>query len=200
MHIRSISARVLVAGALLSALTMVAPPASARQDTKYLVPPKVIVDLLDAKPLPTVSVSPTNTQVAMLQRASMPPISELAAPMLRLAGTRINPKTNGPQRGGGILAITLKQIADGKETKVTTPLKPNITWIGFAPDGRRFAFLQTAASGIELWVGNAATGAAKALTTPTLNATMGSACSWASDRELLVPVRGGRPRSGTEGA
>jgi len=199
MRTRSALVRAPLAGALLVLIVIGSAPALAQQDAKYLVPPKVIVDLLDAKPLPTVSVSPALTQVAMLERARMPPISELAAPMLRLAGTRINPKTNGPQRAGGILAITLKRIADGKETKVTTPAGPDMTWIGFSPDGRRIAFTQTGATGIALWVADAASGVAKALTTPTLNATLGPGCVWASDKELLcqfiVAGRGVAPKA-----
>ena len=42
--------------------------------------------------------------------------------MLRLAGSRVNPKTNGPHRasglpGTGIYSITLKKIADGAEVE-----------------------------------------------------------------------------------
>jgi dipeptidyl aminopeptidase/acylaminoacyl peptidase len=200
MHLRqTIARRPLIAG-LTAALPLLATVAVlAQQDTKYLEPPKVIVDLLDARPLPLVVVSPTNTQVALLERTSMPPISELAAPMLRLGGTRINPKTNGPQRGGGLVGITLKRIADGKEVKATVPLKPNLSWIGFSPDGKRFAFVHTASAGLELWVGDSTTGAAKAVTTPALNGTLGSGCSWVSDRDLLcqfvVAGRGPAPKA-----
>jgi len=44
------------------------------------------------------SVSPTGDNVLMIQTARYPSIEEVAAPMLRLAGVRLNPKTNGPTR------------------------------------------------------------------------------------------------------
>src|SRR4029078_12282713 len=62
----------------------------------YLLPPKVIVDMLDAPPPPTAEVSPTRDVIALLERASMPTIAELSQPFYRLAGVRINPRTNTP--------------------------------------------------------------------------------------------------------
>ena len=57
--------------------------ASAAGRSGYLLPPKVIVDILDAPPPPTAELSPTRDVVALLERASMPTIAELAQPMLR---------------------------------------------------------------------------------------------------------------------
>ena len=57
----------------------------------YRTPPPAIVDILDAEPLPGVSVSPTRDVLALLPRRSMPSIAELAQPMLRLAGVRVEP-------------------------------------------------------------------------------------------------------------
>src|SRR2546422_2594273 len=100
--------------------------AQTRQQTAttsgYLKPPKVIVDILDAPPTPSVIVSPDHRTVALLNKRSLPTIAELAQPIHRIAGARINPKTNGPQqRGGKVIAINLKSIADGTEKKVNVP-------------------------------------------------------------------------------
>src|SRR5438128_447554 len=104
----------------------------------YLMPPKVIVDILDAPPTPGVVVAPDRRTVALLSRRSLPTIAELAEPIHRIAGARINPKTNGrQQRGGGITGITLKSIVDGTEKKVTVPPNPNIGGVSFSPDGKR---------------------------------------------------------------
>ena len=56
----------------------------------YLLPPKAIVDILDAPPPPTVELSPSRDVVALLDRASMPTIAQLAQPMHRIAGIRVN--------------------------------------------------------------------------------------------------------------
>ncbi|MBP7569064.1 MAG: S9 family peptidase [Acidobacteria bacterium] len=176
-----------------------APPAAqAPAESRYQLPPKVIVDILDARPLPAVIVSPSRQQLALLDRPSMPSIAELSQPMLRLAGTRINPATNGPQRSQGITGITLKSIADGKDTPVVVPPEPRLDPIGFSPGGRRLAFTQTRPGGIELWVADTATGQAKAVTVAALNATLGPPCQWVDDNSLLcefvVASRGAAPK------
>src|SRR5262245_39595128 len=102
-----------------------APGVSAQVPTaadapKYALPPKNIVDVFDAEFLPQTMVSPNRQVVAMTSARAYPTIAELSQPMLRLAGARVNPKSNGPHRasglpGTGIYAITLKKIADGSE-------------------------------------------------------------------------------------
>jgi dipeptidyl aminopeptidase/acylaminoacyl peptidase len=161
-----------------------APPQAAASG--YLLPPKAIVDILDAPPPPTMELSPTRDVMALIERASMPSIAELSQPVLRIAGRRINPRTNGPHRAQNSRSITLKTIADGSEKKVTVPPNPLLTWIGFSPDGKRFAFTQTRENGIELWVGETATGQAKALTPADLNASLGSPCEWAAGTASLL--------------
>jgi dipeptidyl aminopeptidase/acylaminoacyl peptidase len=163
----------------------------------YLLPPKAVADILDAAPPPQVEVSPTGDMVALLERASMPSIADLAQPMLRIAGIRINPKTNGPHRGVRSRSIALKTLADGAERKVTLPSNPSLSWIGFSPDGKRFAFSNTAANGIDLWTGDTATGAARAVAGGKLNSTLGSPCTWIGDGASLlcafVDARRGAP-------
>src|SRR5687768_10574400 len=134
MHYRSIAIAVLVvASSALFAQTQTQPATSG-----YLLPPKAIVDILDAAPPPTVELSPSRDVVALLERVSMPTIAELSQPpMLRLAGVRINSRTNGPHRAQLARSITLKTIADGTERKVTLPPNPKLSWIGFSPDGKR---------------------------------------------------------------
>ncbi|HYB97122.1 MAG TPA: prolyl oligopeptidase family serine peptidase [Vicinamibacterales bacterium] len=156
----------------------------------YRLPPKVIVDMLDAPPPPTAEVSPARDVVAMLERPSMPTIAELAQPFHRLAGLRINPRTNAPHRAPNqnprYRNLTLRVIADNSERKVTLPASPVISWIGFNADGRRFAFTQMKGTGVELWVGETATGQARAVTPAQLNAVFGSPCSWIGEGGSLL--------------
>jgi dipeptidyl aminopeptidase/acylaminoacyl peptidase len=154
--------------------------------TGYQLPPQAIVDMLDAAPPPTPEVSPTREVVALLHRASMPTIAELSQPMYRIAGRRINPRTNGPHRVNFSRAITIKSIVDGSERKVTIPANPMLSWIGFSPDGKRFAFSQTRENGIELWVGESATGQAKSITPAELNASLSAPCEWVGEGGSLL--------------
>jgi dipeptidyl aminopeptidase/acylaminoacyl peptidase len=180
---------VVVGVSCLSAalLAQSSPPAASG----YLLPPRAIVDVLDAPPPPTVELSPSGAAMAVLERASMPSIAELAQPMLRLAGVRINPKTNGLHRAVRYRTLTIKGPADGTERKVTLPPNPAIGWVGFSPDSTRFAFTHTRDTGIELWVGDTATGAAKAITPAALSNALGSpqspsACRWVNQGASLL--------------
>jgi dipeptidyl aminopeptidase/acylaminoacyl peptidase len=198
-HVRGFAACALI---LSGSISIAAQPASQPAASGYLLPPKAIVDILDAAPPPTVELSPAKDVLALLERASMPTIAELSQPVLRLAGRRINPRTNGPHRAQVSRAISLKVIADGSERKVTMPPNPMLTWIGFSPDGKRFAFTQTRDTGIELWLGDSATGQAKAVTTAQLNASLGSPCEWVGEGGALLcgfvsPSRGAAPATPT---
>src|ERR1044071_9040740 len=64
----------------------------------YLMPPKVIVDMLDAPPPPTAEVSPARDVIALLERASMPTIAELSQPFYRLAEGRPTTRPHAPHR------------------------------------------------------------------------------------------------------
>ena len=108
----------------------------------YLTPPKAIVDILDAPPPPTVELSGSGTAMAVLERASMPTMAELAQPMLRLAGVRINPKTNGLHRAVRYRSLTLKNPADGTERKVTLPANSGDRLDRLFAGQRKFAFTQ----------------------------------------------------------
>jgi hypothetical protein len=87
----------------------------------YLTPPQAIVDILDVPPAPDVEVSPARDVLLLLERRSMPPLEELAQPMLRLAGERINPRTNGQHRTPGIIGISLQPIRGDAAHKVQLP-------------------------------------------------------------------------------
>jgi dipeptidyl aminopeptidase/acylaminoacyl peptidase len=166
----------------------------------YLTPPRVIVDILDAPPTPSVIVSPDHRTVALLDRRSMPTVAELAQPIHRIAGTRINPMTNGrQQRGGNVIAITLRSIADGTEKKVTVPPNANIGGVSFSPDAKHLSFTNTKDNGIELWVSDTTTGRSRLVSgIDRLNAAGGDPVDWLKDGVTmlvqLVPAgRGSAP-------
>ena len=154
------------------------PCASLAAQEPYKLPPQVIVDILDTPPLPAASVSPDRQWLLLLEQRSMPTIAELAQPMLRLAGTRINPRTTGPQLPGPITGLVLKRVADGSERRITVSAPAALSFVSWSPDSRTIAFVQTRDSGLVLWVADPATGQTRALTGPTLNATNGPPCQW----------------------
>jgi len=167
------------------ALTILLATALAAQPSTYLLPPIEVMEAFDAAPLPEAILSPSKQVIALTSRKAQPTIVMLAQPMLRLAGSRINTKTFGPQRTSLIYAIALKKIADGSEVNVTVPPQANISNVKFSPDGSKLAFLNTKTDGIELWIANVTTGKSKSVS-DRLNATTGDPCDWMPDNATLV--------------
>jgi len=160
--------------------------ASPTADVRYKLPPAEIVSILDAPPIPAAVVSPKGDVVVLVRRSSMPPISELAQPMLRLAGVRVNPATGGPHRTAGVTGFTVKKIAGGGETTIDVPGARSLETIGFSPDGARFAFSVTRVDRIELWLADVATGRASAVDGVRLNTVLSDGCTWYGDSTALL--------------
>ncbi|HEX8272095.1 MAG TPA: prolyl oligopeptidase family serine peptidase [Longimicrobiaceae bacterium] len=184
-----------------AALALLAAAPAAAQDPAapaYRTPPAPIPQILAVPPAPTVVLSPGRDRMALLGREEMPGIAALAAPELRLAGERIDPRTGGPSRASLYDAITLGPVGAGGRRAVQLPEGARISSPEWSPDGSHLAFALTTPAGIELWVADAATARARRLTGPELNAAAGSPLQWMPDgRSLLVtrkdPGRGQPP-------
>ena len=153
---------------------------------QYRKPPKEVLDVLNAPVTPLVSISPARDKMLLATGVRYPPIADLAQPMLRLAGLRINPNTNGPHRVAYYVALAVKRIADGAETNVALPAGAHIDFPRWSLDGKHFAFMNTTSTGIELWVGDGATGQIKQLKGMRVNAVYGEPYQWLPDNRTLV--------------
>jgi dipeptidyl aminopeptidase/acylaminoacyl peptidase len=177
-------------------LPLLAGAPSLAAQAPYKIPPPDVVAILDAPPLPAVSVSPDRAWILLVEQRSMPTVAELARPWLRLAGSRINPRSNGPRQPSLATGLVLKRVADGTERRIGPPAS-GIGFPSWSPDGRRIAFTVTDDSTIGLWVAEAATGQARRLPLPPLNAVDGPPCQWMPDSArllcLLVPEGRGAP-------
>ncbi len=168
---------------LLIVLTILATGAFAQGS--YKKPPKEIEDVLNAPALPTTSVSPAKDKILLATPLRYPPISELAQPMLRLAGLRINPNTNGRHRQPYFVSLTLKNIGDGKETPIDLPTSAQIISPNWSADGKYIAFGNQTASGIELWILDTASAKARMLKNIRVNTAFGR-FDWMSDQKSLL--------------
>jgi dipeptidyl aminopeptidase/acylaminoacyl peptidase len=139
----------------------------------YKKPPQAVLDILNAPMTPGLSLSPTREFAMQGAPVRNPPIAELAEPMLRLAGIRINPKTNGLHNTTFNTTLSLRRIPEGTEIKVDLPQNPKLSLGRWSPDGKRFAFTNSTGSGIELWVGEAATGKTHRIAGLHVNGVMG---------------------------
>jgi dipeptidyl aminopeptidase/acylaminoacyl peptidase len=164
----------------------------------YKQPPQAVMDVLNAPASPTTSVSPARDKILLAQPLRYPPISELAQPMLRLAGLRINPNTNGQHRQPYFVALTLKNIADGRETSVTLPAGAQVISPNWSADGKYIAFGNQTLNGIELWILDTANAKAKMLKNVRVNTAFGK-FDWMSDQKSLlvnlVPAKRAAPPS-----
>ena len=155
----------------------------------YKKPPKEVLDILHAPVTPGASVSPTRDNILLTTGLRYPPLADLAQPMLRLAGRRINPASNSPHRFQYSVGLTLKRIADGSEIKIDVPATAKISGIEWSDDGKHFAFLNTTPNRVELWIGDAATGKIRSLKSVTVNSAIGNPITWmGGNRTLLVQL------------
>src|SRR5450759_3161839 len=140
--------------------------------TPYRKPPQAVLDVLNSPPTPTLAISPTRHFAMQGQPVRYPPIAELAQPMLRIAGMRINPKTNGLHNTTFNSSLTLRKIPEGAEIKVDLPPNAKLTLGRWSPDATHFAFTNTTGRGIELWLGDT-TGKTRKIEGVRINAVMG---------------------------
>ena len=166
------------------ALVLLALPAAAQEP--YKRPPKEVVDLVDATPPPQAVVSPTGDAVLLAEPEAYPPIALLAEPVLRLGGVRITPATGCRQRTFRLTGLQVQPTAGGAPLRVPLPAGARVGWPAWSPDGRRFTFARDLADGVELWVGETATGAARPVAGLRLNDVLGSAITWTGAGTLIV--------------
>ncbi|HEV8591247.1 MAG TPA: hypothetical protein VGQ55_04020, partial [Pyrinomonadaceae bacterium] len=160
---------------------------------RYMEPPKEIMDVLNAPAIPSTSISPSRDRIALLVPLRYPPISELAQPMLRIAGLRINPNSNSQHRQPYFVGLTLKTISNGKEMPIALPANAQIFSPLWSPDGKYLAFGNITPVGVELWILDAAAGKLQKVKNVYLNTAFGG-FSWENSLTLtamLVPAKRG---------
>jgi len=184
--------RTRITSALLLAAALVWPA-----ELTYQKPPREILDDLNAPPAPLISVNPSRDYAILMQPLRYPPMAEVAQPMLRLAGLRIDVHTNGPHLPFHSATYVIKRLADASDIRVAVPPSAKLSAPVWSPDGRQFAFTNATADSIDLWIGDTATGHTRRIDGVRLNAVMGQPIVWlADDRTLLlrtVPEHRGDP-------
>ena len=155
----------------------------------YQQPPEDIQAILAADSPPAVSLSPDRQWMIELERPSLRPLAELAEREVKVAGIKINPDTNGPAREYAYRGIVLRDVAPAKRTQripVQLPDGARIRNVDWNFESTAFSFTLTQEDGIELWVADVATGDARRLTGPVLNAAYGAPCDWLPHGDGLI--------------
>ena len=174
-----------VLAAALLALALAPVPAAA-DEARYRTPPAAIETVLAAPPLPTVLVAPRRDVIALATPLRYPPVADLARPMLRLAGLRIDPASNGIHHAAAATSLSLERVADGRVSRVALPPGARIANLCFSPDGTRFALTNATARGTELWLGTTADGRVRRVAGLSVNAVFSEPLVWAPDGAHLI--------------
>jgi len=191
--------------------TTTAPPApstpGAPATSGYAQPPKHVLDVLHAPPPAQPYVSPTRDTILLVSWVQYPTIAQVAEPYLKLAGVRVEPRTrrkHDTPGGYGVAqcahSFTLVAVATSRETKVMLPAGGCADGIAWTADGKRFAFRNTSADAVELWVGEL-TGATRRIGNLRLNPMLGASHQWLADQKTLlvklVPDKAGPAPAGS---
>jgi len=159
-------------------------------------PDEDILKIVNAPQLPRTSISPTKTHMMLSDPIIYPSLSELGGPMLKLAGTRVNPKNNyyhGRHGGTNPRILTIK---DGSTVSLNIPDKAEVLSSSWTKDGQRFALAVGFEDRVELWMGDI-NGNVEKVPNMILNPLMDQAMKWFPDQEKLlvrrIPNRGPAP-------
>ena len=174
----------------------------AQENLSYQLPPKSIVDLIDAPGSPTVQFNKDGSLMLLLQAPGYASIEQVAQPVIGLAGIRINPANNSTEAelSGVYNGLTIKDLKTGKENKLAgLPEKMRMTNISWNAEGSLFAFTNNTLNGVELWLADVKNLKATKLSDGYLNDVYGTTLQWHPDgkhilAQFILPERGNKPQ------
>jgi dipeptidyl aminopeptidase/acylaminoacyl peptidase len=170
----------------LLAISLLTLPLAQASDSGYKQPPKPVKDALNSLPTPLASVSPQKNYVIFMQPVRYPPIAEVAQPMARLAGMRIDIRTNGMHVTPSYISYSLMRLSDGSAIKLNLPAGVKLSPPIWSPDGQKFAFTNTTSEGIDLWLAATATGVTMHPAGFHVNGVMREPVQWLGDNRTLL--------------
>jgi len=153
----------------------------------YQTPPEPIRQLADAPQTPQVRISSSGEWMLLLEMPSFPSIEEVAAPMLRLGGLRINPANNATANRQSYTNITIRFVKDGREETLRgLPENARINNIAFSPDETKIAFTHSRVDGVELWLADLRSFEARQVSTRLLNDAASHPFVWHPNNEIIL--------------
>jgi hypothetical protein len=158
-----------------------------QENIGYQKPSKEILELVDAPLAPSVLLTDDGEHMILLYRDYYKTIAELSETELRLAGLRINPKTNIGSRTNYYNNIKIKS-PKAKDAKQVSGLPQNLRLanLSFSPDQKNVAVTNTTEMGVEVWVLDLETAAVKKITEPIVNANLGDVINWFKDGQSIL--------------
>jgi hypothetical protein len=161
--------------------------ADAQELSGYQKPPESIAKIVEESVSRSVILSGRAKYMAILEEPGYPSINEIAAPYLKLAGLRVNPRNNGNNRSSFYTSLRFKILDNSEEFELQNiPKDAKIKNVTFSPDEDKVAFAITTDSVIELWMGDLVAKSAKRLNNFGLNDTYGTLLEWAPDGKTIL--------------
>ncbi|MCG2585034.1 prolyl oligopeptidase family serine peptidase [Massilia sp. TS11] len=173
--------------ALSVSVVLVAAPVHAQ----YKLPPAPLQALVDAPRAPSLHLSPQRDAAFLVQTPELPSIADVAAPELKLAGARINPRTAAASRFSFGSNLSLLDLASQKTAPVSGLPQPlRLADSAWSPTQRHIAFTHVGADGVQLWVVDVAKRSAHKLMSAPLAAVFNRGFEWLPDGSgLIVTLR-----------
>ncbi|MEF9986942.1 MAG: prolyl oligopeptidase family serine peptidase [Bacteroidales bacterium] len=194
---------VIVAALFVSNAAAQQPSKGQQPNLEYQRPPKIIEDLILAPATPTIMLSPSKLQFAILSSTNIPSIEEQAQEELRLAGVRVLAATNAPRFRTKIKQIEIKSLPGQKLLEGVIkgfPQDVNIAMATWSPNGQYISAVVEQNTGVYLWVADIASLTAKQVTNKPLNLFFGTRMfEWAPDSKSIITTfipqeRGDKPK------
>ena len=158
----------------------------------YQKPPDEILKLVDVPRSPSVLMDDQKENMILLYRNAYKSIEELSKEELRLAGIRIDPKTNIGSRVTYTNNIKLKNLLKKGAELIQVkglPENPKLANFRWSPDQSKIALTNTTTTGVEVWVLDIESATASKITDANVNANLGSSINWFEDgKSLLVKM------------
>ncbi|MFD0931095.1 prolyl oligopeptidase family serine peptidase [Psychroflexus salinarum] len=151
-------------------------------DLNYQKPHEDILELADAPMPPSMSINPDGSKALLIYRNQYQTIEDLAEDELRLAGLRINPKTNISSRTRFYVDLKLFDPEAKQEFEIKNlPGNPKISNLNWSPKYNYIAFTHTTEMGNELWMIDYDKKTASKLTEAIVSGNMGTTMTWLPD-------------------
>ena len=196
LTIKALILLALTVAGFMMAVSLEASESSSKSVSQWQSPPEAIQAVMHAQQFPRVWTAPSGDYMLLADPVLYPALAELAAPMHKLAGLRVNPAINGHHGHHGSTSLRLVRVEGGASSALELPADAEIYGVRWTADGQRFALIVRHSDHIGLWLGSTQ-GILKKVEGIALNSLLGNAVNWLPDQQRLlvrrIPQRGPVP-------
>lgn len=161
--------------------------AVSQASTPWQRPPDDVLAVLDAPGTPEVWHAPGGEHLLLVTPVRYPPLADRAAPMHKLAGLRVDPRTNSAWGVAGHASPAIQHVADGRVVPIALPDGARVLDAHWSADGERVALIVRREDHVALHVAD--TEGRVVVPDVKLNPLLGSVVRWLPDQRRLVVKR-----------